>query len=152
MKNYRIELFDKEFEPFKCIEASQSIHAKVGAQSIFIGYMRDFRQADEPLPITSMEIIHYPTMTEKHLARLATRIVEKYTLDSFYIAHRIGKVSPCSPLVVLSTTANHRTNAIQASTELLEQLKSQVPFWKKEYTQNSSRWVSENTPNTICSD
>lgn len=141
-----VELFEKEFHPFAAIERHQAITPDIGAQSIFVGYMRDFR---EQLRVDTMEIIHYSPMTHKQLNRIANDAVKQYQLQHLYLAHRVGKVVPTSPLVVIASVASHRTNAITATAKLLEALKSTAPFWKKEQRLGQSQWVSSNTDNTL---
>lgn len=144
--SYRVELFDSHFNPFEVIQEHQSITPDTGAQSIFIGYMRDFR---EDTHVEKMHIAHYPPMTQKQLETLAQQLLDKYRLLDLYVAHRVGDVLPTDPLVAISSTASHRTNAITATTEMLEMLKHHAPFWKKEYKNSLGNWVESNTSNQL---
>ncbi len=141
-----IELLDSEFNPFEQLQKHQIITKAVGAQSIFVGYMRDFREHQH---VDKMVIHHYSPMTEQQLNCLAETLSKQYGLLDFYIAHRVGEVFPTSPLVVIAATASHRTNAITAVSKMLEDLKHTVPFWKQEYCNNHSQWVGANTDNRI---
>lgn len=144
---YKVELFNDEFSPFEVLTQQQNILPHVGAQSVFVGYMRDFR-ADQS--VSRMTISHYPPMTQKHLEELAKQALKAYYLHHVYLAHRVGKVYPTSPLVLVATQAAHRANALQATEYLLEALKQTAPFWKKEYRQSGeSHWVKNNTENRI---
>lgn len=142
----RVELFDGEFQPFDVVQQHQKITPTTGAQSVFIGYMRDFREQNH---VDKMHIAHYSPMTENQLQRIADHVVEQYQLLDLYVGHRVGDVIPTSPLVVVAATALHRTNAIAGAAEMLEKLKYQAPFWKKEYHKTTSQWVDKNTDNTL---
>ncbi|MBS9777883.1 MAG: molybdenum cofactor biosynthesis protein MoaE [Gammaproteobacteria bacterium] len=146
--SYSIDIFDKEFEPYEILSSRQKINNDVGAQSIFIGYMRDFRDDSN---VQRMTITHYPPMTERYIEQLILDAIKKYHLIDVYIAHRVGDVKPTSALVIISVLASHRANALQATETLLEELKHKVPLWKKEYTKESSSgtWVDKNTSNSI---
>lgn len=146
MSLFTVQLFDSHFSPFEAIAKHQILSPAVGAQSIFVGYMRDFREDNT---VERMVITHYSPMTEKQLEKLATNAVAKYQLLDLYIAHRVGTVAPTDTLVVISATASHRTNAITAVSQLLEDLKHTAPFWKKEITHGQSQWVESNTDNSL---
>ncbi len=147
--NYHIELFDSEFQPFEVLQKHQHISANVGAQSVFVGYMRDFREDNH---VSKMHISHYSPMTENIMADLVKNAIVDFKLQHVYLAHRVGDVEPTSPLVIIATTATHRANAIQACEQLLESLKHNVPLWKKEQLTNDThetQWVAGNTENKI---
>lgn len=143
---YHIELFDTDFQPFDVIQQHQTACPATGAQSVFVGYMRDFREQNH---VDKMFIDHYPPMTEKQLQSMAKQIVKQYGLLDLYVAHRVGNVVPTNPLVVIAATASHRTNAISAVSEMLEKLKYHAPFWKKEYKNSQANWVAANTDNKL---
>lgn len=142
----QVTLFEQEFQPFEVLQKQQAITPQIGAQSVFIGYMRDFR---EQYPVDKMTISHYSPMTERYLYTLAEQLTTQYRLLDLYVGHRIGEVYPTSPLVLIAAAASHRANAITATSELLEKLKQSAPFWKKEHHNHHSHWVSENTQNKI---
>lgn len=141
------ELINHNFNPFQLLEKVSQIHSKVGAQSIFIGYMRDFR---EDSSIEKMFLAHYSPMTEQQIANIQSNLADKYNLLGSYVAHRIGWVLPTEPLVLISTVASHRKNAIVACQDLLEALKHNVPLWKKEtHVDKTNSWVKTNTANKL---
>lgn len=141
-----IEIIEQDFEPLSYLAERQQITAQVGAQSIFVGYMRDFREESS---VDAMTIVHYPPMTERYLQQQAEQLMEKYQLQDCLIAHRVGRVTPTAALVLIAVTASHRANANQATQEMLETLKYNAPFWKQEYNQGTSRWVEGNTDNQL---
>lgn len=139
-------IIDHDFNPYKLLEYISQIHTKIGAQSIFIGYMRDFREDSQ---VNSMLLQHYSPMTERQIDKLIKKISEQFNLLDCFVAHRVGQVTPTQPLVVISTCSAHRKNAILACQTLLEELKHSVPFWKKEYQAEDAVWVDSNTPNQL---
>lgn len=145
---YFIELFSDEFQPFEVLQQRQEITPNVGAQSIFVGYMRDFREHNN---VRKMHISYYSPMTENIMETLVQQAITDFHLHHVYLAHRVGEVLPQSPLVVIASTASHRANAIRANEHLLEALKHNVPLWKKEYRMDDQRahWVKNNSENII---
>lgn len=141
-----VEIIEQEFEPLIYLAQQQAITPQVGAQAIFVGYMRDFRAEST---VEAMTITHYPPMTEYYLNQQASEIIEKYKLLGLLVTHRVGRVTPTSPLVLISATASHRANATTATQEMLEILKYTAPFWKQEHSQGHSRWVASNTDNKL---
>lgn len=137
-----IELLDHDFEAFEHLQKHQRISTAVGAQSVFVGYMRDFRGENK---VDKMVLYDYPPMTEQQLHRLADSISERYQLLDLYVGHRLGEVLPTSPLVVIAATAVHRGNAMAAVNDMLEEVKYHIPLWKKEYHNNHYQWVEGNT-------
>lgn len=150
--SYRVLLLDDEFQPLDYLQ-QQAITLGVGAQSVFVGYMRDFRSDDaDNATIAGMTITYYPGMTEKQLATLAAELTKQYKLLDLTIVHRVGDVKPTSPLVLIAATAVHRRNAIEAVSEALETLKHLAPFWKQEHIGKNGeqrRWVNSNTNNQV---
>jgi molybdopterin synthase catalytic subunit len=135
------------FKPWQLLAdyEQQSMQGKsdYGATATFIGTMRDFNEGDD---VTSMFLEHYPVMTEKELDQLVNKANEHWTLLNTLIIHRVGHIYPTDPIVLVAVWSTHRKDAFEASRFLMEQLKSKVPFWKKELlTDGSERWVDKNT-------
>lgn len=114
-----------------------------GAQANFIGYMRDFNEGDG---VTGMILEHYPAMTEQKLANLVETVYENWPVLHALIIHRTGEISPSDPIVLVATWSAHRKAAFESCRYLMEELKSTVPFWKKErLLDGTERWVEKNT-------
>jgi molybdopterin synthase catalytic subunit len=141
-----IEILDQSFDPWAWAKACQDgEHAqphKAGATSLFIGTMRDFNEGDD---VQSMVLEHYPEMTQKHLNQIAESAMQKWHLIDLAIAHRVGEIFPGDAIVCVAVWASHRKEAYEANRMIMEELKSSVPFWKKEQLKNGSRWVEKNT-------
>jgi molybdopterin synthase catalytic subunit len=93
-----------------------------------------------------MVLEHYPGMTEKHLEKICEQARTRWELNDSLIVHRVGELHPGDPIVLVAVWSAHRKAAFEASRWLMEELKTQAPFWKKEQLADASRWVEKNTP------
>jgi molybdopterin synthase catalytic subunit len=116
---------------------------RIGAAATFVGYMRDVNEGDD---VVGMELEHYPGMTEKALRALRDEAVARWELDDALVVHRVGKLTPTDPIVLVAAWSAHRAAALDACRFLIEELKSRAPFWKKEQLADRARWVEHNTP------
>jgi molybdopterin synthase catalytic subunit len=105
--------------------------------------MRDFNEGDS---VQTMQLEHYPGMTEKHLAALTEQAITTHELSDALVLHRVGKLTPGADIVLVATFSAHRKAAFDACREIMEALKSSAPLWKKETLASGERWVAENTP------
>ena len=144
----KIEIISEKFDPWESLVEYKrnelQNNPKIGASSVFLGTMRDFNDDD----IDSMELEHYPGMTEKYLSDIVTKAIKKFNIIDGLVIHRVGLLSPTDPIVLVATWSEHRDNAFNATREIMESLKAQAPFWKKESTDNGFRWVKPTTEST----
>ena len=110
-----------------------------GASVTFEGYVRDFDTGHERLDLLELE--HYPGMTEKALSSIESLAKHRWHLDDIYIVHRYGKLKIGEPIVGVIVFAKHRKEAFEACHFIIDFLKTDVPFWKKEITNQQSYWV-----------
>ena len=101
----------------------------IGAVVTFTGIMRGEAKGH---PITSMELEHYPGMTERELARVEALARGRWPLQGVRIIHRIGVLRPGEDIVLVVTLSSHRQAAFEAAEFLMDYLKTSAPFWKKE--------------------
>jgi len=148
----KIEIIKEQFDPWEMLvdykKNQLQNDAKIGASSIFLGTMRDFNDDKD---IKSMELEHYPGMTEKYLTKLVDDSIQKFKIIDGLVIHRVGLLKPTDPIVLVATWSEHRDNAFNATREIMESLKSEAPFWKKENTDKGFKWVkpsNELTENT----
>jgi len=138
----KIEIITEQFDPWQLLvdykKNQLQNDSKIGASSIFLGTMRDFNDDED---IKSMELEHYPGMTEKYLTKLVNDSIKKFKIIDGLVVHRVGVLKPTDPIVLVATWSEHRDNAFNATREIMESLKSEAPFWKKETTNNGFRWV-----------
>jgi molybdopterin synthase catalytic subunit len=109
--------------------------ADCGAIASFIGQVRGGGDT------IALELEHYPGVTEQALQRIAARAVERWDLRRAVIVHRVGKMEIGEPIVFTGAAAPHRRAALEATSFMIDVLKTQAPFWKKEYTQAGAHWV-----------
>jgi len=110
----------------------------VGAIAAFIGTVRD---VNDDARVTSMTLEHYPGMTEKALAAIVDEAKSRWTLIDALVIHRIGALAPADQIVLVAVTSAHRGEAFAACEFIVDYLKTQAPFWKKEQTPSGARWV-----------
>jgi molybdopterin synthase catalytic subunit len=107
-----------------------------GAVSSFTGISRDDGG------VTAIELEHYPGMTESSLMRLIDEAFARWALLGAAIVHRIGRVAVGELVVVVGAASRHRADALEATAFLIDRLKTDAPFWKKEhYADGTSVWV-----------
>lgn len=141
-----IQIRADKIDPWKELQSYQdslAMKGKYGATATFIGTMRDINEGDQ---VSAMTLEHYPGMTEKYLNKLIEEAQHQWDLLDAMILHRVGEVYPDDTIVVLAIWSAHRADAFSACREIMEKLKSEAPFWKKEELAAGSRWVEKNTP------
>lgn len=110
-----------------------------GAVVAFTGYVRC---SNEERQVHSLELEHYPGMTEASIARIGQQAAERWPLLGASIVHRIGKLSPGDPIVWVGVSSAHREAAFSACEYIMDYLKTRAPFWKKELGPKGEHWVA----------
>jgi molybdopterin synthase catalytic subunit len=110
----------------------------VGAVCSFIGTVRD---RSEGSAVSAMELEHYPGMTEKAIEAMVTEARRRFDIRGVRVIHRVGPVQVCDQIVLVVVTSSHRGEIFRACEFLMDYLKTQAPFWKKEATPEGVRWV-----------
>jgi len=115
--------------------------AGVGAVVAFVGTVRDRGSAGSP-QLSGMELEHYPGMTEKSIEAMVDEAVARFQIRAVRVIHRVGPLALQDQIVLVAVSSAHRAEAFQACEFLMDYLKTQAPFWKKEHAvDGSSRWV-----------
>jgi molybdopterin synthase catalytic subunit len=115
-----------------------------GASSLFVGTMR---AGDGPNRVVGLQLEHYPGMTERMLARIAEQTCARWPVRQLVLVHRVGWVLPGETLIVAAVWTPHRAEAFAACRHLVEAVKHQAPFWKRESrADGTAAWVAVNTP------
>ncbi len=110
----------------------------IGAVACFVGTVRDLNDGST---IASLELEHYPGMTEKALEAIAAEAQRRWAGIEVLIVHRVGKLAPLDQIVLVATTSKHRGDAFASCEFVMDYLKTEAPFWKKEETEQGARWV-----------
>ena len=136
----RVFIQAADFDVSSEIKALRATDPGVGAVCSFVGTVRD-RTAGTPGSISSMELEHYPGMTEKAIEAMIDEAHKRFDILGARVIHRIGLLQPLDQIVLVAVTSAHRGESFQACEFLMDYLKTQAPFWKKEQTPAGARWV-----------
>ncbi|MCI0507657.1 MAG: molybdenum cofactor biosynthesis protein MoaE [Gammaproteobacteria bacterium] len=144
----KIEIREKPFNAWQELHGYQEtfnvLQGKYGATAVFVGTMRDM---NESTAIKAMFLEHYPEMTSRYLDKISRRALTQWNVLDALVIHRVGNIQPDDTIVLIAVWSEHRDEAFQACRYILEELKHRAPFWKKEtLADNTTRWVSGNTP------
>ena len=112
---------------------------RIGGTALFVGTVRDI---NENSTVRAMTLEHYPGMTEKALENILKVADERFEITSATIIHRVGPLYPEDQIVFAAATSEHRQQAFLACEFIMDYLKTEAPFWKKEDTPEGARWVS----------
>ena len=139
-----IELREQGFDAYQeLVRFEQCLpQGQRGAAAHFIGSMRDQNEGNA---VVSMQLEHYPGMTEKHLQQIVAAARQRWNLLDVLVLHRIGDIHIDDNIVLVGVWSAHRLDAFEACRFIMEDLKSKAPFWKKEQLTEGSRWVEQNT-------
>lgn len=144
----RVFLEEQPFDPWQTlvdfqIEELSERAGKFGATNVFVGTMRDFNEGDN---VNGLYLEHYPGMTETSLSKLVIHAIEKFDLLDALVVHRVGQIDIAEPIVLVAVWSAHRKQSFEACRHIMEHLKSETPFWKRETLGNGDqRWVEKNT-------
>jgi molybdopterin synthase catalytic subunit len=136
----RVFIQTADFDLSSEVDALRAQNPGVGAICSFVGTVRD-RTAGVPGSISSMELEHYPGMTEKSIEAMIDAAHKRFDILGARVIHRVGLLQPLDQIVLVAVTSAHRGESFQACEFLMDYLKTQAPFWKKEQTPDGARWV-----------
>ena len=128
----------EDFDLSAEVGALRAENPKIGAIVAFVGTVRDLNDGED---VAAMELEHYPGMTEKALEAIVGEAKRRWPGSEFLIVHRVGKLLPRDQIVLAAATSAHRHDAFDACSFVMDYLKTQAPFWKKETTESGARWV-----------
>lgn len=109
----------------------------VGAITCFIGLVRDLPNSQ----LQEMTLQHYPGMTEKSLQKIVEQASQRWQVQDCAIVHRVGSLKPADQIVLVSVLSAHRKDAFSACEFIMDYLKTDAPFWKKEIDEHGENWV-----------
>ena len=138
MSRPRVSIQADDFDLGAEVAALREADAGVGAVAAFVGTVRD---RNDGAGVASMELEHYPGMTERSIEALIDAAMQRFDIRAVRVIHRIGVLMPQDQIVLVAVTSSHRGAAFQACEFLMDYLKTQAPFWKKEQTPDGARWV-----------
>lgn len=138
MAQSRVSIQTADFDLGAEVAALRAADPGVGAVASFVGTVRD---RNDGQGVSAMELEHYPGMTEKAIEAMIDEALRRFDIRAARVIHRVGPLAPLDQIVLVVVTSAHRGAAFQACEFLMDYLKTQAPFWKKETTPEGSRWV-----------
>ena len=137
----RVSIQTQDFDLSAEIAALRARDKRVGAVCSFVGTVRGANEGNTGPPVLSMELEHYPGMTEKAIEAMIDEAHKRFDIYAARVIHRVGLLQPGDQIVMVAVTSAHRGQSFQACEFLMDYLKTQAPFWKKEHTPEGARWV-----------
>ena len=134
----RVSIQTADFNLAVEVDALKKGDKRIGAVCTFTGTVRD---RNDGLNVSSMELEHYPGMTEKAIEAMIDEALTRFDIYAVRVVHRIGLLQPLDQVVLVAVTSAHRGESFKACEFLMDYLKTQAPFWKKEQTPDGARWV-----------
>ncbi|MBT9598462.1 MAG: molybdopterin synthase catalytic subunit MoaE [Vitreoscilla sp.] len=138
MAGPRVSIQTADFDLGAEVAALRAGNAGVGAVASFVGTVRD---RSDGQGVSAMELEHYPGMTEKAIEAMIDEAHRRFDMLGARVVHRVGPLLPGDQIVLVVVSSAHRGVAFQACEFLMDYLKTQAPFWKKETTPEGARWV-----------
>jgi molybdopterin synthase catalytic subunit len=134
----RISVQTSDFDVAAEVAALRAGNPHVGAVCSFIGTVRD---RNDGAAVASMELEHYAGMTEKAIEAMIDVAHQRFDILGARVIHRVGLLQPMDQIMMVAVVSAHRGQSFQACEFLMDYLKTQAPFWKKEQTPEGARWV-----------
>ena len=138
MGSPRVTVQIEDFDLGAEVAALRAHDAGIGAVASFIGTVRD---RNDGLGVSAMELEHYPGMTENAIEAMIDEAQRRFDIRGVRVIHRIGLLQPLDQIMMVAVTSAHRSQAFLACEFLMDYLKTQAPFWKKESTPEGANWV-----------
>jgi molybdopterin synthase catalytic subunit len=136
--SFTISIQTQDFDVSQELAALRAGDARVGAVCSFLGTVRERNDGSS---VASMELEHYPGMTEKSISAMMDEANNRFDIFAARVIHRVGLLHPEDQIVFVAVTSAHRGESFKACEFLMDYLKTQAPFWKKEVTPEGARWV-----------
>ena len=138
MNTPRVTIQQADFDLSAEVAALRAGDGGVGAVTSFIGTVRD---RSDGAGVSAMELEHYPGMTERSIEAMIDTALQRFDIRAARVIHRVGLLQPQDQIVLVAVSSAHRGQAFQACEFLMDYLKTEAPFWKKETTPEGARWV-----------
>jgi molybdopterin synthase catalytic subunit len=138
MSRTRVSIQTDDFDLGAEVARLRAGDGGVGAVVVFVGTVRD---RSEGADVSRMELEHYPGMTEKAIDAMIDAAMARFDIRAARVIHRVGVLDAQDQIVLVAVTSAHRGSAFEACEFLMDYLKTQAPFWKKEHTPQGARWV-----------
>ncbi len=138
MSSARVRIQTQDFNLGDEVAQLRHDNPAVGAVCTFVGTVRDRNDGQS---VATLELEHYPGMTEKAIDTMIDEAFRRFDILGARVIHRVGLLQPLDQIVLVAVTSAHRGESFKACEFLMDYLKTQAPFWKKEQTPGGARWV-----------
>ncbi|MFA9219319.1 MAG: molybdopterin synthase catalytic subunit MoaE [Sphingomonadaceae bacterium] len=135
---FQVRIQAEDFDLSTEVAQLRAGYPKIGGIVTFVGTVRDL---NEGASVSEMELEHYPGMTEQSISAIIEQARQRWPLFGALVIHRIGPLKPLEQIVLVAVTSAHRGEAFAACEFIIDYLKTEAPFWKKEQTPDGARWV-----------
>ena len=133
-----IRIQEADFDIAQEIAALSRGRTDIGAVVSFSGICRGSENGE---PIAALTLEHYPDMAEAEIRRHADEAISRWPLSGLTVVHRVGRIAPGENIVLVVTASQHRQAAFNAAEFLMDYLKSNAPFWKREESREGTSWI-----------
>ncbi len=121
--------------------ARERLGARAGAVASFVGLVRDLRSTAADDAVEALYLEHYPGMTERSIEAIVAEAAGRWPLLDVVVIHRVGRLDPAAQIVLVQAASAHRSAAFAACEFIMDYLKTEAVFWKREESGGGSRWV-----------
>jgi molybdopterin synthase catalytic subunit len=128
-----VRITDAPFSPQAELDAFMAGRSEAGACVSFVGLVRG--------SVTALELEHYPGFTEAEIEAFVRRAMMQRNVIDILVVHRVGRMGPGEPIVLAAALSAHRADAFAVVEELMDRLKTDAPFWKREWREGEARWI-----------
>ena len=133
-----VRIQEADFDLSREVASLRQGRPEIGAIAAFIGLVRDVNAGEA---VSELTLEHYPAMTQKALEAIVAEAKQRWQINDALVIHRIGRLLPTDQIVLVAVASSHRGAAFQACEFIMDFLKTQAPFWKKEQTPAGAHWV-----------
>lgn len=133
-----IRVSEQPFDPGAELSAFERVAKGAGAVVSFLGKVRQEAQGEK---VTGLILEHYPGVTEQSIAAIEREAKSRWDIDEVLIVHRVGDLTPGEPIVMVCVSSAHRRDAFEAADFLMDYLKTEAKFWKKEIRESGEEWI-----------
>ena len=142
----QVRIQTEDFDLSTELARLRAANPKVGAIVNFVGTVRDL---NEGASVAEMELEHYAGMTEQAILAIIEQARQRWPVFGALVIHRVGPLKPLEQIVLVAVTSAHRGEAFAACEYIIDYLKTEAPFWKKEQTPAGARWVDARVSDDI---
>lgn len=129
-----VRILETPFSPEDDLRAFMAGRQDSGACASFVGLVRGGE-------VSALELQHYPSFTEDEITRIAAQVMQRNGVSDLLVVHRVGRMAPGAPIVFVAALSGHRAAAFKAVEEMMDWLKTDAPFWKREWRGDEAQWV-----------